>query len=127
MKLFKSEKSKHEFWAYLKRELPKSLASAFVLLAVILFAQATVARCYYAATDGVLPEIPRNARLLVYKIGSNYKVNDIIVFRENGTEKLGRVIAINKAARRITIGRNKKVNATVKIQDIVGRVMANTR
>ena len=127
MKLFKSESARRDFWVYFKRELPRSLASAFVLLAVILLAQATVASCYYAVTDAVSPEVPRNARLLVYKIGSSFKANDIIVFRENGIEKLGRVVAVNKATGKVTIGRNKKANVTVKLEDVIGRVVFSTQ
>ncbi len=78
-------------------------------------------------TDAVAPEIPQGAYVLIDKKPAAYKTGDIIVFRVGDNNYLGRVVAVEPAADRLTVGRNHEADRQVERKDVIGRGVLNTR
>lgn len=78
-------------------------------------------------TDAVAPEIPRNGWLLLDKKASSWVVGDIVVFRQGTNNYLGRVIASHEAGDRLTVGRNGEKNREIRVADLLGRGVLNSR
>ena len=108
-----------------RRVIRWSVIVAFVVVTVVV--RMAVVRTYYAATDAVAPEIPKNARMLVYKLSSSYQVGQIIVYRQGKTSMLARVVGGNEGADELTVGRNAEENRKIQVGDVIGRVILNTR
>ena len=79
------------------------------------------------AADAVAPEIPRDAHVLIDRKASSYARGDIVAFRAGDNNYLGRVVALDQAAGRITVERNGEPNRDVSLTDVLGRVLLNTR
>jgi hypothetical protein len=79
------------------------------------------------ATDAVAPEVPQGAYLLIDKKAATYAIGDIIVFRVGDNNFLGRVVAVDKDANLLTIGRNDEANRKVAFDSVLGRGVLNTR
>ena len=78
-------------------------------------------------TAAVAPEIPKGAHLLIDKKAAAYAVGDIVIYAVAGKNYLGRVLAVEQAAGRLTIGRNGEANRQVPCGDVLGRGVLNTR
>lgn len=78
-------------------------------------------------TDAVAPEVPKDAWILIDKKASTYAVGDIVVVRDGDKNYLGRVVALDKSAGRMTVARNGEKNRDVKLADVLGRGVLNTR
>ncbi len=78
-------------------------------------------------TDAVSPEVPKDAWLLIDKKASTWTPGDIIVFRHGGGNYLGRVMAVDKAAGRLQVGRNGEKERQIAVADVLGRGVLNTR
>jgi hypothetical protein len=79
------------------------------------------------STNAVAPELPEGAYLLIDKKPSGYAIGDIVVYRVDGKNYLGRVIAAEPKSDQLTIGRNGEPNRQVPIKDMLGRGVMNTR
>jgi hypothetical protein len=79
------------------------------------------------STDAVSPEVPKDAWLLIDKKATTWEAGDIVVFRQDGLNFLGRVVAIEKARGRLTIGRNGEATREIAVADLLGRGALNTR
>jgi hypothetical protein len=77
-------------------------------------------------TAAVTPEIPREARALIDRKAKSYAVGDIILYRVEDRNYLGRVVAAPKDGR-LTVGRNGEANREIAAGEVVGRVAVNTR
>lgn len=78
-------------------------------------------------TDALVPEVPQGARLLIDRKGTTYAAGDIVVYRNDGKNFIGRVLAVDYATGWLTIGRNREENRTVPVGDVLGRGVLNTR
>jgi hypothetical protein len=78
-------------------------------------------------TNAVAPEIPEGAYLLIDKKPSGYAAGDIVVYRVDGKNYLGRVIAAEPTSGQLTVGRNGEPNRQVPIKEMLGRGVMNTR
>ena len=104
----------------------KSLGISIVVAVVIAMGiRASVAEAFYSTNDAVAPEVPRHARVLVYKWADTFRPQDIIVYREAGRAMLGRVVSAD--AENVVVSRADRPNVTVPARDVVGRVVASTR
>jgi len=79
------------------------------------------------STNAVAPELPEGAYLLIDKKPSGYAVGDIVVYRADGKNYLGRVIAAEPKSDQLTVGRNGEPDRQVPIKDMLGRGVMNTR
>lgn len=115
----------NNWWKAKFENLGISILVAVILAMVI---RTTVAESFVAATDAVSPEIRKNSRTLVYKLASEYSPGDIIVFRkDDGKSMLGRVGSSDKPASELTIERNNVPPETIPLNNIIGRVILNSR
>lgn len=78
-------------------------------------------------TAAVTPEVPKGAWLLIDKKASSYVAGDIAIFRDGGNNYLGRVVAVDKGAGRVTVGRNGEENRVIDVNQLAGRGVLNTR
>jgi hypothetical protein len=78
-------------------------------------------------TRAVTPEIPEGAYLLIDKKAAVYAVGDIVVFRLGENNYLGRVVAVDREAGRLTVGRNNEADRGMAFNDVLGRGVLNTR
>jgi hypothetical protein len=90
-------------------------------------ADRTDAEAMRVTTDAVSPEVPKDGWLLIDKKASTWTTGDIVVFRQDGRNYLGRVVAIDKAAGRLTISRNGEKDRKIAIADLLGRGVVNSR
>jgi hypothetical protein len=113
------------WWRKKLKDLGISLVVALVLALVI---RTTIAEDFVAATDAVAPEIRKSNHMLVYKLGRDYSAGDIIVYRRPGKKSLvGRVMSSDQAATEVTIERNNEQPETIPLNNVVGRVILNSR
>jgi hypothetical protein len=78
-------------------------------------------------TRAVAPEIPEGAYVLIDRKSSTYAIGDIVVFRVGENKFLGRVVAVEKEAGRLTVGRNHEADRQIAVGDVLGRGVLNTR
>jgi hypothetical protein len=110
------------------RRVGRNVAVSVVFAVVIAFVvRATVAEAFYAATDGVSPEIPKGARVLTYKLASSYSPGDIVVLRDSERFVLSRVTGMAEDGRRLSVQKNGQPETQVSIDAVVGRVVLSTR
>jgi len=121
------EKQPTSTWrGWLAKKLKKLGVSIAVALVLALGIRASVAEAFYATTDAVAPEVPRNARALVYKLAGTFKPQDIIVYRDgDGVAMFGRVVSAD--AQNVVVSRADAERVTVPVSDVVGRVVLSTR
>lgn len=79
------------------------------------------------STKAVAPEIPEGTYVLIDKKTSFYAVGDIVVYRLDGRNYLGRVVPAEPKSDQLTIGRNGEPNRQVPIKEVLGRGVMNTR
>ena len=98
-----------------------------VALPLALGVRAAVAETFRATTDAVAPEVPRDARVLVYKLARSYHGGDIVAYHTDagGAVRLGRVVSAD--AHGVTVHRSAEGDAVVPADRLVGRVVLSTR
>jgi hypothetical protein len=106
------------------RSFTVSIAAA-VLIAMLV--KATIAESFYIATDAVAPEVPEGSRLIACKLCRSLTAGDIVVYRDDGTNLVGRVTAVDGAADTVTVDRNDQAPVEIDREQIVGRVVAQSR
>jgi hypothetical protein len=87
----------------------------------------TEAEVRRVSTGAVSPEVPEGALLLIDKKAKRYAPGDIIVYQAEKKHYLGRVLALDKIARRLTVGRNNEVDREISLDDLEGKGVLNTR
>ena len=110
---------------WLAKKAKRLGVSVAIALVLALGVRVAVAEVFYAPTDAVAQEVPRNARVLVYKLGGMPRAKDIVVYRTNGAAMLGRVVSVD--AQNVVVSRAGSANVTVPVRDVVGRVVLSTR
>src|SRR5947209_4591966 len=84
------------------------------------------AEVMHVTTKAVTPEVPEGAHLLIDKKAKTYAVGDIVIFRVDGGNYLGRVIAMAKETGFVTLGRNGEADRRLTMKEIIGRGVLNT-
>ena len=121
--------AKGRFRTYLKkktRRLPITIAVAVVLVFSVRWA---VAQPFYVPSDAAAPAVPKGSRCLVYKWASSYRPGDVIVWRDDaGIYMIGTVIGTEEVAPRlIRLARRGQADRLIPREDVVGKVVLNTR
>jgi hypothetical protein len=78
-------------------------------------------------TDAVSPEVPKDGWLLIDKKAASWAPGDIVVFRQEGRNYLGRVVAFDRGKGSVTVARNGEKSREVPVADLLGRGVLNTR
>jgi hypothetical protein len=97
-----------------------------VALLLVVVIRGTVAQTFAAPVPAPTGEIPAGARVLVWKLASQFDPGDIIVFRDPaGRAMFGRIVRADDP--HLIISRDGEPDRTVARVDVVGRVVLNTR
>ncbi len=107
----------------LKRRLPIAVAACLVLAFSIRWA---VAQPFYVPGKGAEPLIPQGSRILVYKLASEFRAGDVVVFRNLDGEALLGIVKTDQGGV-LTVSRNGEADREVPHAQVIGRVVANTR
>ena len=107
-----------------RRLLYTGATLAFVVVAVF-SVRATVAEVYRVPTAVVAPEVPQDARILVYKLGSSYEPGQIVAYRGIEQTLLGRVADVPGDLTLVLSRSTGQV--TIDTDDVIGRVILTTR
>jgi hypothetical protein len=91
------------------------------------FGDKSEAEVLHVTTRAVSPEVPKDAHLLIDKKATTYAIGDIVIYRVEDNNYLGRVVALSKDNTRLTLGRNGEPNREVAVSAVVGRGVLNTR
>lgn len=91
------------------------------------FGEKSDAEIMQVTTTAVAPEIPESAHVLIDKKAAAYTRGDIVVYRVEDKNYLGRVVDVDSEAKFLTIGRNGEKNRQVAIAKVAGRAVLNTR
>jgi Signal peptidase, peptidase S26 len=121
--------SKGRFATFLKKHRRKLAVAAAIILVSVLSVRWAVAEVFYVPTASASPMIPKGSHCLVYKLSSDYRPGDMIVFRTPDGQHnwLGTVKAVDDSARMLTVGRNEAADQQVPRESVIGRVVLNTR
>jgi hypothetical protein len=91
------------------------------------FAERSDAEVLRVTSAAVAPEIPAGAHVLIDKKPATFAVGDIVIYRVGDSKYLGRVLAVDRTAGRLTVGRNGEPDRPVALGDVIGRGVLNTR
>ena len=95
---------------------------------VVLFSlRWAVAEVFYIPSTSLAPILPQGSRCLVYKLASRYQAGDVVVYRDGANHYVGSVVAVDPAGGALRVHRNIGPEITVPLDDVVGRVVLNTR
>jgi len=104
----------------------RRLRNAIIAVLIAVGVRATVAQAFYVPSNAVEPEIPRHARILVYKLTHTFQPGDIVAYRNNiGEVRLGRVTTADAST--LTVSRTNEPQTTILRNQIIGRVVLTTR
>jgi hypothetical protein len=91
------------------------------------FGDSPDAEIFQVTTAAVAPEIPQGAHVLIDKKAATFGKGDIVVYRVDDKNYLGRVVEVDKTTGHVTVGRNGEKNRQVVISNVAGRAVLNTR
>ncbi|MCC6353310.1 MAG: serine/threonine protein kinase [Verrucomicrobiae bacterium] len=103
------------------------LLSILIALVLAFFIRGFVLEAYFATSDAVSPEIPRKSFVVISKLQRSFVAGDIIVYRENGRAKLGRVAEAGPKKGQLLIGRRNEPPVRLQVKQVKGKVIFNTR
>ena len=113
------------FGGRLGRWLARAFVAGVVLVGGTLFVRHSVAEVYRIPVGSLEPELPKDCRVLVYKLGEA-RVGDIVAYRHSATQDyVGRVDDVT--ADGLVVSRNGVHGIAVESTDVIGRVVAGTR
>ncbi|HXD00779.1 MAG TPA: TIGR03435 family protein, partial [Verrucomicrobiae bacterium] len=104
---------------WFKKHFLKQLAATYVVLVTI---QMFFLEPFRAQTDFAAPEIPRGSQFLVWKFSRHFVPGDLIAYRLDGGESVGRVVGAEDGD--FSVNRNGKPDASVPAANILGKVVS---
>lgn len=103
------------------------LSVSILVVLLVLGARAFVLAPFRVVNDAVSPDIPLGSRVLVFKLARSYAPPDVIVYRHDGRNMLGRVAQPGPENGWLLIARRNEPPQSIPASEIVGRVVLNTR
>lgn len=115
-------RARGKFRTYLKKQTRK-VPIALVIAVILAFAiRAVAVEAFRIPEDTVSPVVPKGSRVLVNKLASDFKADDIVIFRDDKQARIGIVKEINNNTGKLIISRKGKEDRAVSKNKIVGRV-----
>jgi len=114
-------RARGKFRTYLKKEarkLPIAIAAAIVIAFAV---QAVAFEAFKVTTDAVSPVVPKSSRVLVNKLTSNFKTNDVIVFRSGTRELIGIIKEIDGDRDGVIVSRKNQEDTFVPRDKMIGK------
>ena len=108
------------------RTSKKTAVTLLIAAAAVFAVRSTLAEAFYVPTSSMTPEIQPGSRVLAWKLTSDFKPGDIVVYDgARGQALLGRVVRVDDQV--LIVARNPEPKLTVARRDVIGRVVLNTR
>jgi signal peptidase I len=108
-----------------RRRLTRILTVIAVAAGALLIVRHSVAEIFYIPVASLEPELPKDSRVLVYKLGSA-EPGDIVAYRHSRAQAyVGRVDQITPTG--LIVSRNGVSDIAVDAKDVIGRIVAGTR
>lgn len=85
------------------------------------------AEVMHVTTGAVAPESPEGAHVLIDKKAATFSRGDIVVYRVDDENYLGRLVGVDSTASPLTIGRNGEVNRQVAVGNMVGLLIPDAK
>jgi hypothetical protein len=104
------------------RKLPLKLAAVIVLAFTVRYA---VAQPFYVPSNAAAPQIPQGSRVLVYKLTRSFVPGDVVVFTADAVHQVGIVVSVQED--NLVVQKHGVEKFTVPLDQVVGRVILNTR
>ena len=95
--------------------------SAAVVLVILIIVRMFFCEAFIVPSDCASPELPSGSRFLAWKMTKTFAARDLIVYRFEGHNNVGRVVR-NEGADLI-VNRNGEPNAKVAREDVIGKVI----
>lgn len=114
-------KARGKFCTYLKkqaRKLPITIVTAVILAFAV---KAVAFEAFRVTTDAILPVVPKGSRVLVNKLASDFKVNDVVVFRSEKQAIVGIVKEFDSDRDGVIVSRKDQEDMFVERDRIVGK------
>jgi hypothetical protein len=123
-----SDQTIHESGSKGTSRLLKIGITLSIALMLMFAVRSAVAEVYVVPVGSMEPELPRGSRVLVLKVGEDFSEGRILAYRLNaGSVLLGRVVEFDCANNVVTVSRNGTQPEIVDVEDVIGRVVVNTR
>jgi len=114
-------KARGKFRTYLKKEARKLLISIAAALVIAFAVQAVAFKTFKVTTDAVSPVVPKSSRILVNKLTSNFKTNDVIVFRSGTRAMTGIIKEIDGDRNGVIVSRKNQEDTFVPRDKMIGK------
>ena len=102
--------------------LKKTTRSLLIALVIALAIRAVAVQAYMVTGDAVSPAIPKGQRLLVNRLTSLFKTNDIVVYTLGDENRVGLVKQVLNDERALRVARQGEENKTVALDNVIGKV-----
>lgn len=115
---------------FIKKHAPRVAIALALLFALGLGLRAAVAEPFRVTGDSVAPELRAGSRCLVYKLASEFKPGDVIVYRPADDPELrylAVVVGSGSTSATLSVSRRHMSPFAIPRAAIVGRVIASTR
>jgi signal peptidase I len=92
-----------------------------IVVALAFTLKAVAFEAFRVTTDAAFPIVPKSSRVLINKLTNNFKVNDVIVFRQEKQAMVGIVKEIDKDKDGVMVSRKNQEDTFVGKDKIVGK------
>lgn len=113
--------AKGKFRTYLKKQARKLPICIVIVVALAFTLKAVAFEAFRVTTDAAFPIVPKSSRVLINKLTNNFKVNDVIVFRQEKQAMVGIVKEIDKDKDGVMVSRKNQEDTFVGKDKIVGK------
>jgi len=120
-------RAKGRFRTYLKKEARKLPITLAVVVVLVVCVRAVAWKTFYAETDAISPAVMKGDRLLINKLASDFRENDVVIYREGDQAKLALVKRYKPDEDKVLVGRNNEATKAVDKDKIVGRAILQIR
>lgn len=114
-------KSKGKFRTYLKKQARQLPLAIFVAVIFAFTIKAVAMEAFVVTNDAVAPAISIGQRILVNKLTSDFEENDVIVFENDGTKRIGWVKEVIRPDNVVIVARQGEDDEKVAIDQIIGK------
>ena len=114
------EKSKGKFRTYIKKKTRSFIIQFAIAILIAILLWSVVLQQYYVTTDALLPLVSKESRLLVNKLAQDFKIGDVIVYRDEKINIMGFIKNVD-ANGTVLISRKGENDRLVEKEKIVGR------
>lgn len=114
-------KARGKFRTYLKKKTRKLLISIAAALIIAFAVKAVAFEAFRVTTDVASPVVPKGSRVLINKLTSNFKADDVIIFRLDKQAMAGIIKTIDSDRDGVVVSRKNREDVFVPRDKVVGK------